>query len=119
MLYQLSLNLIDLPLAHPKLIDWDQPSVVHVHEFSIEHALLKFMGVETPHKQLPPPSAYVYKLDPAGYFGEEEISNRKIEMKKEIKKQKGKRKTSFGENSSRVPWDASKNEIKNKGRIRW
>ena len=111
-LCQLSLNLIDLPLTHPELIDWDQPSVVHVDEFSTEHALLKFMGAETPHKQPPPPSAYVYKLDPVGYFGEEEISSRKIEMKKEIKKQKGKRKTSFGENSSRAPWDASKNERK-------
>ena len=50
MLYQLSLNLIDLPLTHPKLIDWEQPSVVHVDKFSIEHTLLKFMGVETLHK---------------------------------------------------------------------
>ncbi len=49
-LYQLSLNLIDLPLAHPKLIDWDQPSVVYVDEFSTEHVLLKFMGEKMPHK---------------------------------------------------------------------
>ena len=44
-LYQLSPNLIDLPLIHPELIDWDQPSVIHVDELSTKHALLKFMGV--------------------------------------------------------------------------
>ena len=33
-------------------------------------------------------------------------------MKKEMNKQKGKRKTSFGENSLEAPWDASHNEIK-------
>ena len=81
MLNELSLNLIDLPFSHPELIDWDQPSVVHVDKFSIEHMLLKFMGAETPHKKPPPPSAYVYKLDPTSYFGEEEISTRKIELK--------------------------------------
>ena len=86
MLCQLSLNLIDLPLTHPELIDWDQPSVVHVDEYSTEHMLLRFMGVETPHKWLPLPSTYVYKLDLAGYFWEEEISSHKIEMKKETKK---------------------------------
>ena len=110
MLCQLSLNLIDVPLTHPKLIDWDQPSVVHVDEFSTEHTLLKFMGAKTPHKQPPPPSAYVYKLDPAGYFGEEELSSRKNETQKETKRQKDKRKTSLGENSSGVPLGDSKNE---------
>ena len=84
MLCQLTLNLIDLPLTHPKLIDWDQPSVIHVDEFSTEHALLKFMGAKMPHKRPPPPSSYVYKMDPTGYFGEEEISSRKSE--KEAKK---------------------------------
>ena len=97
MLCQLSLNLIDLPLAHPELIDWDQPSVVHVDKFSTEYTLLKFMGAETQHKQPPPPSAYIYTLDPTGYFGEEEIFSCKNEMKKENKKKKSKRKTSFDE----------------------
>ena len=86
--YQLTLNLIDLPLTHPELIDWDQPSVVHVDEFSTEHTLLKFMGVEMPHKWLPPPSTYVYKLDPTGYFKEEEISSHKNEIQKKTKKRK-------------------------------
>ncbi len=112
MLCQLSLNLIDLPLAHPKLIDWDQPSVIHVDEFSTKHGLLKFMGVEMPHKRPPPPLAYVYKLDPAGYFEEEEISSHKKEILKETKKKNNKRKKSHGENSSRVPLGDSKNETK-------
>ena len=67
------------------------------------------MGVETLHKKPPPPSTYVYKLDPIGYFREEEISSHKIEMKKEMNKQKGKRKMSFGEKSSGAPFDESKN----------
>ena len=50
MLCQLSLNLIDLPLTYSELIDWDQPSVVHVDKFSIEHVLHRFRGRETPHK---------------------------------------------------------------------
>lgn len=53
MLYKIFTNLIDLLLTHPKLIDWDQPSVVHVDKFSKEHALLRFMGFETPHKKQP------------------------------------------------------------------
>ena len=42
--FQLSLNLIDLPLTHPELIDRDQPSIIHVDEFYTKHTLLKFMG---------------------------------------------------------------------------
>ena len=114
MLCQLSLNLIELLLAHPKLIDWDQPSVVHVDEFSTEHTLLKFMRAETPHKLLPPPFSYVYKLDPIGYFGEEEISSHKIEQKNETKKKKRKEKSSSGENSSEAPLNDSKKEKKRK-----
>ena len=105
------MNLIDLPLAHPELIDWDQPSVVHVDEFYTEHMLLKFMGAKMPHKKPPPPSAFVYKLDPVGYFREEEISRRKSEIKKENKKQKSKRKTSSGENSPRVPLNETKKDV--------
>ena len=65
------------------------------------------MGAKTPHKQLPPLSTYVYKLDLVGYFGEEEISSCKIEMKKETKKEKSKSKTSSSENSSGAPLDDS------------
>lgn len=50
-LYQLSLNPIDLPLAHPELIDWNQPSVVYIDKFSTEHVLLIFMGANTLHKK--------------------------------------------------------------------
>lgn len=45
MLYELSINLIDLPLTHTKLIDWDKPSVLHIYEFPIEEALLRFLGL--------------------------------------------------------------------------
>lgn len=109
MLYQLSLNLIDLPLTHPKLIDWDQPSVVHADEFSIENTLLRLKGIETPHKWPPPPSTYVYKTNPTGYFGEEEISKCKIELKNETKKQKSKANPSSAEKSLGAPLDDSKN----------
>ena len=57
------------------------------------------------------PSTYVYKLDPAGYFGEEEIFSRKIEIKKETKKKKNKSKTSSSENTSGAPLDDSQNKI--------
>ena len=87
---QLSLNLIDLPLTHLELINWDQPSVVHADEFSIEHALLNFMGEKTPHKQPPQPSAYVYKLDPTGYFGKEKIA--KMIKRKNTKRKKEQKK---------------------------
>ena len=49
-LCELSIHFIDLPLAHPELIDWDQPSVMHVDEFTSEEALLRFMRAKTPHK---------------------------------------------------------------------
>jgi hypothetical protein len=39
-LRELSIHLIDLPLTHPELIDWDQPSIIHVDEFTSEHTLL-------------------------------------------------------------------------------
>lgn len=107
-LYQLSLNLIDLPLAHVELIYWDQPSMVHVDKFSTNHTLLKFMGEKTPHKWSPPPSKYVYKLDPIGYFGEEEV----LIKKKWFEKRKKKRETSSGENSFGAPLDDSQNELK-------
>lgn len=32
-LHQLIIKLIELPLIHPRLIDWDQPSVAHIDEF--------------------------------------------------------------------------------------
>ena len=65
-----SIHLIDLPLTHPKLIDWGQPSILHVGEFPTKEALLRFMGVETPHKQPKPPLAFVCTINPKGYFGE-------------------------------------------------
>ena len=68
--YKLSIHLIDLHLTHSKLIHWDQPSVLHVDEFPTKEALLRFMGVKMPHKKLKPPSPYVCKIDPKGYFGE-------------------------------------------------
>ncbi|MDF3681012.1 hypothetical protein P3S38_28970, partial [Enterobacter hormaechei] len=67
-LQDLSIHLINLPLAHPQLIDWDQPSVIHIDEFTSEEALLRFMGAETPHKQMKPDSAYIYKLDRSLFF---------------------------------------------------
>lgn len=69
-LQELSIHLIDLPLAHPELINWDQPSVIHIDEFTLEEALLRFMGAKTPHKKTKPDSTYIYKLDPKGYFEE-------------------------------------------------
>jgi hypothetical protein len=57
--------------------------------------------------------AYVYKLDPASYFGEEEISSRKNEIKKENKKQKRKRKTSSSEKYSRAPLNGTKKDVSN------
>ena len=82
MLCELSINLIDLPLTHPKLIDWEQQSILHTDEFPTKEVLLRFMGVDTPHKKWKPPSAYVYKLDPKGYFREEENYSHKNERKK-------------------------------------
>ena len=55
MLHELSINLIDLPLTNPKLIDWGQPS----DEFPSETALLRFMGAETPRNKVKIPSFYV------------------------------------------------------------
>lgn len=78
----------------------------------MEHALLRFMGAETPHKNPAPQSTYVYKLDPKGCFGEEKISSCKNDQKKENKKKKRKAKVSPGEKSSREPLDHSKNEMK-------
>lgn len=102
-LYELSINLIDLPLTHPELIYWDQPSVIHVNKFSMEHVLHRFIRAKIPHKKPPPQLAYVYKLDPKGYFGENEIYRHKNDHKKEIKNQKRKEKVSPGHNSSRAP----------------
>ena len=47
-LQQLSINLIDLPLTNPDLIDWDQPSIAHIDEFQSAQALLEFMGASDP-----------------------------------------------------------------------
>lgn len=48
-LFKLSIHLIDFPLMHPKLIDWGQPSLLHIDEFPSEIVLLKFMGDKTSH----------------------------------------------------------------------
>ena len=70
MLQELSIHLIDLPLTHLELIDWGQPSILHVDEFPTKEALLRFMGAEIPHKKPKPPSTYVCTINPKGYFGE-------------------------------------------------
>ena len=69
-LHELSIHLIDLPLTHLELIDWGQPSIIHVDKFPTNEALLRFMGADTPHKKLKPPFAYVCNINPKGYFGE-------------------------------------------------
>ena len=70
-LQQLAINLIDLPLIHPQLIDWDQPSIAHIDEFQSTEALLAFMGASGPQPIQDSESSHIYKLDPEGYFGEE------------------------------------------------
>lgn len=82
--------------------------MIHVDEFTSEHVFLWFMGAEIPHKKAPHPLAYVYNLDPKGYFGEEELSSQKNRKEKE----KDKSKISLCENSFGAPLDRSKKEIK-------
>ena len=42
-LSELSIHLIELPLTHLELINWGQPSILHVDEFPTNEALLRFM----------------------------------------------------------------------------
>lgn len=70
-LRQLTINLIELPLTHPELIDWDQPSITHIDEFQSMEALLEFMGASGPQSIQDSESSHIYKLNPEGYFGEE------------------------------------------------
>jgi hypothetical protein len=87
-LQQLSILSIDLPLRHPELIDWDQPSIIHIDEFPSEDALLSFMGAIEQSRDQGQHSAYVYKLDPKAYFGEEENFSRKNDTENKNKKEK-------------------------------
>ena len=87
-LHELSTHLIDLPHAHSELIDWGQPSILHVDEFPIEEVLLRFIGAKMPHKQPNPPSTYVCTINPKGYFGETTHSSCKEKEIKDHKKPK-------------------------------
>ena len=105
-LHELSIHLIDLPLTHPELIDWGQPSILHVDEFPTDEALLRFMGAETPHKKLKPHSAYVCNINPKGYFGE--IAN-PSDKGKDIKDQKQPSEASH--NKGPIPEDQHENSL--------
>ena len=90
-LHELSIHLIDLPLTHLELIDWVQPSILHVDEFPTKEVLFRFMGVETQHKQPRTPSTYVCKIDLKGYFGDNPSSSWE-EVNKNKKKEKATKK---------------------------
>lgn len=46
LLRKLSINLIELPLVHPKLIYWDQLNIIYIDKFQGKVKLLRFMGAK-------------------------------------------------------------------------
>ena len=52
LLYELSINLIDLPLTYIKLINWDEPTVLHIDKFPSEVTLLRYTKAEILYKKV-------------------------------------------------------------------
>lgn len=64
-LFDTFILLIDLPLRHPEIIDWDQ-TIAHLDTFQDDATLLQFIGAAeaAPYHHLV--HNKVYKLDPQG-----------------------------------------------------